>query len=317
MRTALFPLVLLGFAPLGFAAAQPSFTVEPGREPSQWTISYDNRPVLVYAFEPTKFKPYVKALYTLKGDNILRDSPFDHLHHHALMYGIRVNGINFWEEVSGCGVQKPVDSPEPQAGTGPGGRPQVTIRQTIHWVAAEDAFLPDSAKVALVVEQRTLVLAVDPATAEVALEWKSHFQVGGKTNRVELTGANYHGLGMRFQQSLDALAVHSLAGTRPDLSNNRQDLSAARWAAVSFDLPGHPATVVLAGHPANARGDATYFSMLTPFAYLSATQALDKEPLVYQAGDSFDLSYLVLVYPESKVPEALSKRVTAWRAAKP
>jgi hypothetical protein len=50
---------------------------------------------------------------------------------------------------------------------------------------------------------------------------------------------------------------------------------------VSFDAPGHPATIALAGHPANARGDATYFSMLTPFAYLSATQALDKEPLSY------------------------------------
>lgn len=317
MRSTMLLLGIVCLTTLGWAADKPAFSVEPGRQPIQWTISYDGRPLMVYAFEPTKFKPYVKALYTLKGDNILRDSPFDHLHHHALMYGIRVNGINFWEEVSGCGVQKPVESPAPQVGTAPGGRPQVTIKQTIHWVAAEDAFLPDSAKVALLVEQRTLALTVDPATAEVALEWRSHFQLGGKTNQVELAGANYHGLGMRFQQSLDALAVHSLAGTRPDLANNRQDLSAAPWAAVSFDAPGHPATLVLAGHPANARGDATYFSMLTPFAYLSATQGLDKEPLVYKAGESFDLNYLVLLYPEAKVPEGLAKRVADWRSSKP
>jgi len=34
------------------------------------------------------------------------------------------------------------------------------------------------------------------------------FEVGIRTNVVTLTGANYHGLGMRFLQELDPLAVH-------------------------------------------------------------------------------------------------------------
>ena len=292
----------------------------PTTSSSGWTISYQGKPLLVYSFDPQKFKPYVKELSTIKGDNILRDAPFDHLHHHALMYAIKVNGINFWEETSGNGVQKPVQTPGPVLGfVESGGRqlPQAKISQVLHWVAPQDAFLPNSAPVALLSEHRTLVLTVDEEHQEVALEWKSQFEVGPKTNVVTLTGANYHGLGMRFLQQLDPLAVHLVAGLRPDLANNRQDLSPAPWAAVSFNVPGHPATVALAGHPGNSRGNATYFSMLTPFAYLSATQALDKEPLVYRAGDKWELSYLVLLYPQAQPPGGLAQRVDRWRQGKP
>ena len=42
-----------------------------------------------------QFKPYVRELYSLNGVNLLRDAPADHLHHHGLMYTIRVNDLNF------------------------------------------------------------------------------------------------------------------------------------------------------------------------------------------------------------------------------
>jgi hypothetical protein len=304
------------------AAADSPLRLQPSSRTTEWTIYHGAQKVLVYSFDPVKFKPYVKELYTTKGYNILRDSPFDHLHHHALMYGIKVNGINFWEEVPGSGVEKPVESPEPQLSAE--GQPQARITQVIHWVAPQDAFLPDTAPVVLLVERRQLRLTVSPARREVALEWKSHFEVGNKTNTVTLSGSTYFGLGMRFRQDLDTLAQHRLAGTPEapagpvlDLSKNRQDLSPAPWAAVSFDLPDHPATIALAGHPSNARGDAVFFSMLHAFPYLSATQGLNQEPLVYHQGDTFDLNYLVLVYPESKPSETLARRVEAWRQTKP
>lgn len=307
---------------LSAASSQPGsvLSVQAEKEASGWTVLNGGKKVMVYAFDPQKFKPYVKELCTIKGDNILRDAPHDHLHHHALMYAIKVNDLNFWEELPGFGVQKVVDSPEPVVGVAENSArrlPQATITQTIHWLAPEDAFLPNAAPVALLVERRTLVLTVDSQAEEVALEWKSVFEVGPKTNTVTLTGANYHGLGMRFLQDLDALAVHSLAGRRPDLSNNRQEVAAAPWAAVSFDAPARPATIALTGHPSNARGNATYFNMLTPFAYLAATQGLDKEPLVYHKGDKFQVSYLVLVYPEAKPTDAMRKHVEEWRQGKP
>jgi Methane oxygenase PmoA len=318
----LVPLLALAFA-AGFcsvgAEAKSGFEIDTWQQPHALTLSWQGKKLLVYSFAPQKFKPYVQELRTIKGNNLLRDAPFDHLHHHALMYGIKVNGLNFWEETSGCGVEKVIETGKPAAGFGElNGQfvPQAKFSQVLHWVAPQDAFLPDSAPVALLIERRTLVLTVNPAQGEVALEWRSQFEVGARTNTVVLTGANYHGLGMRFLQELDPLAVHSMAGTRPDLGNNRQEVSSAPWAAVSFDAPGHPATIALAGHPANARGDATYFSMLTPFAYLSATQALDKEPLSYHTGDKFELNYLLLLYAEGQPSETLRTRIQSWRQAK-
>jgi hypothetical protein len=310
LNPALTVSLLLGGA-LGVSAAE-NLVLEAVKSSTAWTISYGGKKMLVYSFAPQKYKPYVSELCTINGDNILRDAPHDHLHHHALMYGIKVNGINFWEDISGSGVQKVIDSPPPVLGSR-SGLPQATIRQVIHWLAPQDAFLPNNTPVALLVENRVLVLTIDPRRQEVALEWTSQFEVGPKTNTVELTGSNYHGLGVRFLQEFDALAVHSLAGTRPDLANNRQDVSPAPWAAVSFAAAGRPATFAIAGHPSNARGDATYFSMLTPFSYLSATQSLDKEPLTYRQGDKFQLKYLVLTYPQPAPSEALRERISGWR----
>src|SRR6516225_4825953 len=174
----------------------------------QWTLDYAGKTIMVYSFDPQKFKPYVKALNTLDGYGVLRDSPSDHLHHHAIMYGITVNGVNFWEETPGCGVEKVVESPPPVPERTAGGLPQARVIQLLYWLAPQDAFVPNSSAASLLIERRTLVLTVDPGKRETALHWQSAFDVGTKTNLVTLTGANYHGLGMRFLKELDPLAVH-------------------------------------------------------------------------------------------------------------
>ena len=304
MKTSLTLAALLTFV-AGVGSAQSPLRLEAGVATNAWIVTHNGQPLLRYVFNPRQAKPYVAEFSAPGGRNILRDSPSDHLHHHALMYAIKVNGLNFWEEVSGNGVERVVETTASVTGGA------ATLRQTIHWVAPQDAFLADTTPAALLVEQRTLILAVDAATREAALEWKAEFEVGRKTNEVALTGANYHGLGMRYIQEFDALANHSYAGRKPDLVN-RQEVSPAKWAAVSFAAPDQPATIALIPHPANARGDGQFFSMSTPFAYLAATQGLDKEPLVYHSGDKFTLRYLLLLYPEVKTTEALEARARRW-----
>jgi hypothetical protein len=297
------------YSPVG-RGAEIAFT--PVTQTNAWQVSWNNHPVLAYAFAPTQFKPYVKEFYTLKGVNILRDSPPDHFHHHGLMYAIRVNGINFWEETPGNGVQRVVQTWPPVAGKSPAGLPEAKLAQTIHWVAPKDAFLPETTQAALLIEQRVLTVVIDEARHEVALHWQSQFTVG--TNQVELSGANYFGLGMRFRAEYDALAEHLNAGGKPDLSNGKQDVSQHAWGSVAFAAPARLASVVLYGHPKNARGEASYFTMEKPFAYLAATQGLEKEALTYAAGEKFALNYLVAVYPEIKTAEALSERGKQWLA---
>jgi hypothetical protein len=82
---------------------------------------------------------------------------------------------------------------------------------------------------------------------------------------------------------------------------------------MQLDAPGRPATVAVFASPSNAKSPATFFTMRRkPFAYLSATQALDKAPLKYRKGDHFALEYLVVTYPELVPPERLQARGKRW-----
>jgi hypothetical protein len=311
---ALLPLALAAAGAGTLQAADPAspLRVESSVSTVEWKVRQNDRTLFSYAFVPGTFKPYVKTLATVDGDNLLRDAPHDHLHHHALMFAIRVNGINFWEETTGCGVQRPVQTAEPTTRLSPAGLPQATLTQRLHWLAPENAFLHDTTPKALLLEQRTLTLTVDAPRREVALLWRSEFEVGPATNAVTLGGANYYGLGVRFLQELDPLADHFTATGRLDLADNRQDVSRHPWAAVAFNRPARPATFALFGHPQNPGGPPWFFSMRTPFAYLSATQQLDQQPRQYTRGERFALEYLVVVQSGSPAAAALEARRERW-----
>jgi hypothetical protein len=117
---------------------------------------------------------------------------------------------------------------------------------------------------------------------------------------------------MRFRQDLDRLARPLISGRAPDLSGKKQDVSPGLWGAVTFDVPGQPATVTIFGSPQNPGGETRFFSMKEPFAYLSATPGLDSKPLQFKSGDKFTFDYLVTVYPEIKSADFLAKRAERW-----
>jgi hypothetical protein len=299
------------------AQAAERLAAQSGSRTTQWTVTYDGKPVMTYVFDPQKFKPYIQALNTLEGYGVLRDSPGDHLHHHGLMYAIYVNGINFWEETAGHGIQKVVETSPPQLLNNAAGLPEARLAQVLFWLSPEDAFLPNTNAPALLIERRTLTLTLNTEKRETALRWKSEFEVGSKTNLVTLTGSDYDGLGMRFLEELDPLAVHLTPSGPLDLSGGKKIVAPYPWEAVTFDLTGKPATIALFGAPGNAQGKPYFFAMKTPFAYLSATQNLDKKPLVYRAGEKFQINYLVTLYPELKSPDAINQRGQTWEATEP
>jgi hypothetical protein len=249
------------WVPIVAGAAEGLSLRECDSRPTQWTLDYAGKTLMVYEFDPQKFKPYVKALNIIGGYGVLRDSPSDHLHHHALMYGITVNGINFWEETPGCGVEKIIESPRPVIEQTADGQSQAKVTQLLYWVVPQDAFLPNNHTLPLLIERRTLVLTVDPERHETALHWQSSFEVGTKTNVVTLSGENYHGLGMRFLEELDPVAAHLTPEGKLDLSSSRQDVSPHPWEAVLFNTPAKPATIALFGAATNARADDHYFAM--------------------------------------------------------
>jgi hypothetical protein len=153
---------------------------------------------------------------------------------------------------------------------------------------------------------------VDPETEEVALEWRSDFEAGPKPPRVVLSGTDYHGLGLRFPATFDKTATHLNSGSHPYPTQGRRDVLEAEWAAVTGVVDSRPATVAVFGRPQDQRGPLKFFSMLDPFAYLSATQGLDKAPIEYARGERFALRYLVAVYPRAVPADTLARRHADW-----
>ena len=84
-------------------ADPPSLEIEKGDVAI--TVSSAQGPLVQYRFADVPFKPYVRELHTPSGVQVLRDSPHDHKHHHALMYAIGVDGVSYWEETERSGRQ--------------------------------------------------------------------------------------------------------------------------------------------------------------------------------------------------------------------
>ena len=265
---------------------------------------FKSRPLLAYAFATNQFKPYVRELYSLTGVNVLRDAPADHLHHHGLMYAIRVNGVNFWEEHGQPGIQKPVRLLNRSSGYDSRRRPRARFTHLIHWVSSAEAS-------PLLIERRTLTVTIDEVIGEVALRWQGAFEVGRGTESIKLHGSAYNGLGLRLPQAFDHVARHMNSASAPYTPEQKWDVTAATWSAVSHTVEGRDVMVALFNGSSN-KGAPRFFTMLNPFAYLSVTQNLEDHPLEYTARNSFAVDYLLAVYSEKKSSQFLNERLQRW-----
>lgn len=274
-------------------------------------IRFRDQPLLLYAMAPTNFKPYVKELRTLAGRNLLLDAPPDHLHHHGLMYAVTVNGTNFWEEQVAPGVQRLLAVPSRIVGVTPDGRPRATFTHPLAWLPGAHRDSTNALAAAVLVERRTLTLAVDPETREVALYWRGEFAPGPAGASVTLSGTAYHGLGLRFVREFDLRARHLNSEGAPYSAEQKGDVISARWAATLGRVGDQAVMAAVFAGPRNA-GSSRFFSMINPFAYLSATQGLDTAPLTYQQGDRFQLDYLVLARDDHPDAAALEARYRKW-----
>jgi Methane oxygenase PmoA len=279
---------------------------------NEWVVTSGADTLCVYRFDPAAPKPYVSVLATTRGDNLLRDSPFDHKHHHALMYAVAVNGNNFWEEAPGHGVERHAGGVQKSTATLADGRSTATFRHRVLWLTSDVAAASIAEPPALLEETRTITLTVDDKAREVALGWKSEFALGSKAAEVTISGSEYFGLGVRFLQDLDPVSSPMIGAT---VVEGDRLVAPGPFGAMRFDAPGRPATIALFASPTNAKSPATFFTMRRkPFAYLAATQALDKAPLKYKAGDRFTVEYLVVTYPMIKPAVELDQRGNLWVA---
>ncbi len=290
-----------------WASAQPKDEVASGKElvcqrdQEYVTVKQGDQLLLRYRYLGSSHKPYVKELTAPGLGNILRDAPADHLHHHGLMFAVRVNGVNFWEETpaSGKEVHKKLRLAIPKNQEG---REAAVVYEDLDW--------QDKDGKSLLKEERAVTVFAERPGQPRLLTWQASFTPSG--GPVTLTGTAYNGLGMRFLQVMDAGGKfrNSHDATTVDATKGKQ----ASWCAYSAEpMAGKPVTIAMFDAPANPRHPSRWYTMTKPFAYLSATLGLDKEPYKLDQGQRLTLTYGVAIFPREADKEAIDAVYATWR----
>jgi len=297
----------------GAMAADPLIVDKVEKDDTTITIRMSrlSKPLLEYRYASVPFKPYVSQMWTLAGVPVLRDSPQDHKHHHGLMFALAADGVDFWSETAKNGKQlgRSLDGPTPA----PGG---AQFTQRLDWVATNGTVVLREQRNIFVHDMQVLVTGPGDGlrkTAVIAtlLTWRSRLSAGPNRETVKLTGAHYFGLGARFPQEMDKGGEFINATGQPgEIVRGDERLVAAKWCAYRAAAPGRlfgpgprgssliridSMTFAIFDDPKNPRHPARMFTMSQPFAYLSATLNLWKEPMELKRGSELDLCYGVAV----------------------
>ncbi len=262
-------------------------------------------PRLRYGCRDVPYKPCVQQLSPPDGATALRDSPADHKHHHALMYAVTVDGLNFWEEYKQPGRQKHKSFGDVTVGA-TGGGACGGFTEILDWVDPETDKL-------LLNESRTIrACRLDDSEATL-VSWRSEFAVPKGKDSATLSGSHYFGLGVRFVKSMDTGAkVRNSSGEAGEVVRGDEHLVRAKWCAITGDADGKPVTIAMFCHPDNLRHPTHWFTMTKSFAYLSATMNLHKEPLKIVSGEPLDLRYGVAVWDGQVDDSRIDRLYRQW-----
>ena len=122
---------------------------------------------------------------------------------------------------------------------------------------------------------------------------------------------------MRFLTSMDSGGrFFNSTGQPGDVVRGSERLVAASWCAYTASADGKPVTVAIFDHPSNPRHPNQLFTMTPPFAYLSATLNLWKEPLTLKAGTKLKLSYAVAAWDGETSAEQIESLYDKWSKAR-
>jgi hypothetical protein len=294
------------------AIAENSMSITTGE--NAVSINAGSQLLLRYPYKNVPFKPYVQQLFSPAGVNILRDAPADHLHHHALMFAVKVDGVNFWEETPTAGKQlhKSFTDVKTDRKTNVENDKRTDTRKAgftelIDWTTSNEELL--------LKEHRTIDVRQGTDLGATLLTWQSKFELPEGTESATLTGSHYHGLGMRFVKSMDSAGWHFNADGKPGtVFRGDEKFLRSTWCAYTANADGKPVTVAMFDYPDNTRHPATWFTMTKPFAYLSATLNLHKEPLKVESGKPLVLRYAVAVWDGKVKAERIEKLYRLWTA---
>lgn len=263
------------------------------------------RPVLQYRYDGVPRKPYIKELFTPGGVQVLRDAPADHLHHHGIMFAVAADKVGFWEETPQSGRQVPREL-SPAEVTAGDGVSRIAFTQRLDWTAP-------GATAPILEERRTIEVLAIEGIAPTLVSWTTQLTPAPGRGAVELTGANYYGLGVRLLQSLDrAGRFLSASGEAGEIVRGEERLARSAWCAYAVPAEKPDVTIAVFGHPNDVRHPPTMFTMPVAFAYIAATLNLWKEPLAIEAGRPLTLVYGVALWDGAADRDEIERVYQRW-----
>lgn len=272
-------------------------------------LSDGTRTVLDYRYSDVPFKPYAMQLTTPGGVQILRDSPLDHKHHHGLMFALAVDGVNFWEETPAPGQQVHREFNKIDVSSRDG-MSVASFGEQLDWIAPQRGVLLH--------ESRRLKLYRSPGLGATLLTWSTRLETAADRGEVKLSGSNYFGLGMRFLESMDKVGQTFWADAKDsEVLPGGMRLTHSAWCAYTAPADGKPVTVAVFDHSSNPRHPATMFSMVTPFAYLSATLNLSKEAMTVTKDRPLVVRYGVALWDGKAEPAQVEALYRKWLTLEP
>ena len=249
-------------------------------------------------------KPYVKQLFTPGGVQILRDSVPDHKHHHGLMFAIRADGVNFWEEVDKCGRELP----DKFFKAAEADQSLASLAQKLNWLT------PDGRQV--LKERRSIEVHIGRDIPATLLTWHTSLKAAGK-KPVNLTGAalSRTGYAVRAVDGQDR-PVFQLGWSSGNGRPRHRAGDTGEVVRLHVAVGDKPVTVAMFDHPQNTR-PARFFTMSQPFSYLAATINVWKEPLELKPGKTLDLRYGVALWDGETDRQAVEKLYRKWLQLEP
>jgi len=164
-------------------------------------------------------------------------------------------------------------------------------------------------------ETRTIQAVLDTDLAVTVVTWTSELKAPSGDANTVLAGDHYHGLGMRFVESMDRSGTFVTSnGKEGTVFRGEERLVEADWCAYTALVDDKPVTVAMFDHPANPR-PATWFTMKTPFAYLSATMRTHEKPLQVKMGQPLRIRYGIAVWDGTQDRSAIQKTYKKWLAS--
>lgn len=271
------------------------------------------------SIEKKQDKPYFDVFATPEGRNILRDAPADHLHHHGMMFAIKIDGVNFWEEHEANKGRQLVDA-KAIANTVSSRDKRTTglFQSSLEWV--------DSAEKTLAREDRKVLCHVGLVPEATLVDWTTTLSLPPGKEKATLGGNHYHGLGMRFDKSMDSGGRffssadtadgndQDGAGAKRETVRGTEGLTECDWMAYTAKLDGRDVTVAVFDTPGNPR-KMRAFTMGgdgTTFAYLSATCNLQREPVELHPDKPVNFRYGIVLWEGVRNREEIDAVYRQW-----